>query len=103
MSILVQIVANIGGRSSSIRLLLAGTALSSVCSSISNFIVYIADDREGIPDFHSKVRAMKRFLCLILCAPSALALSFTDANGRSVEVAEHPQRVVSLCNSYGDA
>lgn len=50
---------------------------------------------------------MKKFLCLILiallCAPSALALSFTDANGRSVEVAEHPQRVVSLYNSYGDA
>ena len=48
VSILVQIVANIGGRSSSIRLLLAGTALSSVCSAISNFIVYIADDREGM-------------------------------------------------------
>ena len=50
---------------------------------------------------------MKKFLCMILiallCAPSALALSFTDANGRSVEVAEHPQRVVSLYNSYGDA
>lgn len=48
VSILVQIVANIGGRSSSIRLLLAGTALSSVCSAISNFIVYIADDKEGM-------------------------------------------------------
>ena len=48
VSILVQVVANIGGRSSSIRLLLAGTALSSVCSAISNFIVYIAKNREGI-------------------------------------------------------
>lgn len=48
VSILVQIVANIGGRSNSIRLLLAGTALSSVCSAISNFIVYLAQDRQGI-------------------------------------------------------
>lgn len=48
VSVLVQIVANIGKRSNSIRLLLAGTALSSVCSAISNFIVYMADDREGM-------------------------------------------------------
>lgn len=48
VSILVQIVANIGGRSSSIRLLLAGTALSSVCSAFSNFIVYMADDAQGM-------------------------------------------------------
>ncbi|MCQ2437121.1 MAG: iron ABC transporter permease [Clostridia bacterium] len=48
VSFLVQIIASIGNRSSSIRLLLAGTALSSVCSAISNFIVYIADDAEGM-------------------------------------------------------
>lgn len=48
ISILVQMTANIGGRANSIRLLLAGTALSAVCSAFSNFIVYIAGDREGI-------------------------------------------------------
>lgn len=48
VSLLVQIVANIGGRANSIRLLLAGTALSSVCSALTNFIVYIAGDKAGI-------------------------------------------------------
>ena len=48
VSILVQLVSNIGGRSNSIRLLLAGTALYSVCSAASNFIVYIAKDRHGM-------------------------------------------------------
>ena len=48
VSLLVQIVASSGGRSSTVRLLLAGTALSSACSAISNFIVYIAKDREGM-------------------------------------------------------
>lgn len=49
---------------------------------------------------------MRRTLCLILillCVPSALAMTFVDANGRNVEVADHPQRVISLYNSYGDA
>ena len=50
---------------------------------------------------------MKKVLCLILAiflyVPTALAMTFVDANGRSVEVADHPQRVISLYNSYGDA
>lgn len=49
---------------------------------------------------------MKKLLCLflmgILLASSASALSFTDANGRSVDI-ENPQRVVSLYNSYSEA
>ena len=48
ISVLVQITANIGGRANSVRLLLAGTALGSVCSAFSNFVVYIAGDRDGI-------------------------------------------------------
>ena len=48
VSVLVQITANIGGRANSVRLLLAGTALGSVCSAFSNFVVYIAGDRDGI-------------------------------------------------------
>ena len=42
-------------------------------------------------------------LVLCLLPLPALALEFTDANGRNVEVAENPQRVVALYGSYGDA
>lgn len=49
---------------------------------------------------------MKKCLVLILIALAlsspALALTFTDANGREVSV-DSPQRVVSLYNSYGAA
>ena len=48
VSILVQFIANVGGRANSTKLLLAGMALSSVCSAFSSAIVYFADDLEGI-------------------------------------------------------
>ena len=48
ISVLVMLLANVGGRSNSIKLLLAGMALSSVCSSFSSFIVYFANDKEGM-------------------------------------------------------
>ena len=48
ISILVLVISNIGGRGNSIKLLLAGMALSSVCSAISSFIVYFAHDKEGM-------------------------------------------------------
>ena len=48
ISLAVVTLANIGGRANSVKLLLAGTALSSVCSAFSSFIVYVAHDREGI-------------------------------------------------------
>ena len=48
ISIGVVAISNIGGRSNSVKLLLAGMALSSVCSAFSNLIVYFAHDREGI-------------------------------------------------------
>lgn len=47
-SILVVTIANIGSRANSVKLLLAGTAISSVCSSFSSFIVYFANDKEGM-------------------------------------------------------
>lgn len=47
-SILVMIVSNIGGRSNAVKLLLAGMALSAICSSFSSFIIYIANDKEGM-------------------------------------------------------
>ena len=48
VSLLVILLSNIGGRTNSVRLLLAGMALSSVCSSISSFVVYFANDKEGM-------------------------------------------------------
>lgn len=48
VSILVLMISNIGGRSNSIKLLLAGMALSSVCSSFSSFLVYISDDSQKL-------------------------------------------------------
>lgn len=37
-------LANIGGRANSVKLLLAGSALSAVCGAFSNFFIYIAHD-----------------------------------------------------------
>lgn len=48
VSILVLVLANIGGRANSVKLLLAGMALSSICSAFSSFIVYFADDVQGM-------------------------------------------------------
>ena len=48
VSIIVLLISNIGGRSNSIKLLLGGMALSSVCSAFSSFIVYFANDAQGI-------------------------------------------------------
>lgn len=48
ISFAVLFISNLGGRSSSIKLILAGLALSAVCSSFSSFVVYMADDKEGI-------------------------------------------------------
>ncbi|SHJ55650.1 iron complex transport system permease protein [Hathewaya proteolytica DSM 3090] len=48
VSIMVMLISNIGGRSNSVKLLLSGMALSSVCSAFSSFIVYFSNDKEGI-------------------------------------------------------
>lgn len=48
ISVLVLIISNIGGRSNSIKLLLVGTVLSSICSSFSSFIIYISDDSQKL-------------------------------------------------------
>lgn len=44
----VMLLANMGGRADSVRLVLAGMALSSVCSAFSSFIVFVSKDKEGI-------------------------------------------------------
>ncbi len=48
VSILVLLLSNIGSRSNSVKLLLSGMALSSLCSAFSSFVVYFANDAEGM-------------------------------------------------------
>lgn len=40
----VVALANVGGRANSVKLLLAGCALSAVCGAFSSFIIYVAHD-----------------------------------------------------------
>lgn len=48
VSLGVLFISNLGGRANSIKLLLAGMALSSVCGAFSSFIVYFANNKEGM-------------------------------------------------------
>ncbi|MDR2460044.1 MAG: iron ABC transporter permease [Deltaproteobacteria bacterium] len=48
VAFLVLLIGNLGGSSSSVKLLLAGMALNAVCSAFSNFIVYFAGNMEGM-------------------------------------------------------
>lgn len=48
VSLAVLFVANLGGKSNSVKLLLAGMAFSAVCSAFSSFIVYFANNKEGM-------------------------------------------------------
>jgi len=43
----VMILANIGGKANAGKLILSGMALSTVCSAFSNFVLYIANDRNA--------------------------------------------------------
>lgn len=47
-SMLVIIIANIGSRANSLKLLLSGLAINSVFSSFSSFIVFFSNDKDGI-------------------------------------------------------
>lgn len=44
----VLAIANLGGRADTVKLLLSGMVISAVCSAVSNFIVYLAQNREGV-------------------------------------------------------
>lgn len=46
-SFLVLFIANIGGRSNAGKLILAGMAVSSVCSAIGNFAIYIVNNKNA--------------------------------------------------------
>lgn len=45
---LVLALASIGGKTSSVKLVLAGTVINALCSASSNFIIYFAKNSEGI-------------------------------------------------------
>lgn len=40
-------LANVGGRANSVKLILAGTALSAICSAVSNFVLYVINSSSG--------------------------------------------------------
>lgn len=44
----VMVIANIGGRANSVKLLLSGLAINAVFSSFSSFIIFFASDKDGI-------------------------------------------------------
>ena len=48
ISLGVLFISNLGGRSNSMKLLLAGMALSAVCGAFSSFVVYFANNKEGM-------------------------------------------------------
>jgi len=47
-AVLVLGLASIGGKTSSVKLILAGTVINALCSAFSNFIIYFAKNTEGI-------------------------------------------------------
>lgn len=46
-SFAVLAVANMGGKATSGKLILAGMAISSVCSAFSNFVIYVTNDKNA--------------------------------------------------------
>ncbi|MEG1641839.1 MAG: iron ABC transporter permease [Synergistaceae bacterium] len=44
----VLCIANIGGKANSVKLLLAGIALSAICSAFSSFIIFFANNADGM-------------------------------------------------------
>jgi iron complex transport system permease protein len=47
---MVMTIANMGTRASAVKLLLSGLAINAVFSSFSSFIVFVANDKDGIQD-----------------------------------------------------
>lgn len=47
VSLAVVALANVGGRATSVKLILAGTALSSICGAVSNFVLYVLNSSTG--------------------------------------------------------
>lgn len=46
-SMAVIAMANVGGRSTSVKLVLSGTALAAVCGAVSNFLLFVVNTNDG--------------------------------------------------------
>ncbi|MBS4749481.1 iron ABC transporter permease [Carnobacteriaceae bacterium zg-ZUI78] len=46
-SLLVLLLANLGGRTNLTKIILSGLAVSAICSAFSNFVIYIANDKSA--------------------------------------------------------
>lgn len=84
ISLAVVSIANLGGRATSVKLLLAGMALSSICSAFSSFIVYFAHDRDGIKDVSYWLMAASQALhgkiCVYFSRLSSLPFYFSGVS-----------------------
>ena len=47
ISLAVVALANLGGKANSVKLVLAGTAVSSICSAVSSFFLYVINSSSG--------------------------------------------------------
>lgn len=47
VSLAVVALANVGGRATSVKLILSGTALSAICGAVSNFVLYVINSSSG--------------------------------------------------------
>lgn len=47
-SVAVLVIASVGGRITSVKLILSGTVISALCSSFSSLIIFFANNAEGI-------------------------------------------------------
>lgn len=48
VSLLVMILAHVGGRATATKLLLAGMALSTVCGSVTNLLLFLSPNRDAV-------------------------------------------------------
>lgn len=46
-SLLVLLLANLGGRTNLTKIILSGLAVSAICSAFSNFVIYLANDKHA--------------------------------------------------------
>lgn len=46
-SMAVVAMANVGGRATSVKLILSGTALGAICSAVTNFLMYVVNSNDG--------------------------------------------------------
>ena len=71
-------LANIGGRATSVKLILAGTALSAICAAVSNFFLYVINTSSGALEAVLFFWTQYRTLNLMLLGDEAAVTLGTD-------------------------